>query len=320
MAQIDILMACYNGERYINEQIDSIFAQTYTDWHLLIRDDGSTDRTVEIINDYIAKNPGKITLIDDDKGNLGPKGNFYYLFETADAPYFSFSDQDDLWRPNKLQLAYEKMCDLAETENVDSTPLMVFADREIIDSDNNLLSASYWARQGLHPKNFHGLLSLLPKCVAAGSTMLINKKLRDMSLPVPKEAIMHDTWVELIASAFGRWEYNDEVVLSYRRHDANVSGGQQSFKESRNILSRAMKLFGSLKIQKNVYRENYIQAKVFYDRFEQQLEPDLRKDVQRFLSIHSSNPFHRAWLRFAKGFGPHGWERKLTFCLLSRVA
>ena len=99
---IDILMATHNGEEYIGQQLDSIFAQTNQDWQLLCRDDGSNDSTVSIVTQYMTRHPGRIKLLSDNKGRLGVGLNFGELLEHSNADYIMFADQDDVWLPEKI--------------------------------------------------------------------------------------------------------------------------------------------------------------------------------------------------------------------------
>ena len=112
--KIDILMATYNGEKYLAEQLDSIINQTYHNWNLLIRDDNSTDRTLEIIQDY-QKKDNRIKLLKDNKGNLGIVKNFEELLKNSESEFIMFSDQDDIWIENKLD-AYLKTAEKIKTK------------------------------------------------------------------------------------------------------------------------------------------------------------------------------------------------------------
>ena len=320
MAKIDVLMATYNGGEYLREQIESILNQTFTDWRLVIRDDGSNDDvTLKVINEYVDVNPNKIVLLDDGRGNLGPLGNFNALLEYSDAEFFNFSDQDDIWKSNKLELAYDKMSKMV-TEYGQDIPLLVFADREVVDSNKNILVESYWNTQGQHPKDISDLLTVMSMCVAAGSTMLMNRSLRSACLPIPDAARMHDTWIELVAMALGKVDYIEDVALSYRRHDKNVSGGQQSFRESRNIFARAKKLMKSLTIQRTVYQIYFEQAEVFYQRYKDQLDRSTLARVEAFVNFRQSHLLKRVYMALVHKLGPYGWERKTAFILLASGA
>lgn len=317
MAKIDILMATYNGARYINEQIESIFAQTEKNWRLVIRDDGSTDGTLDILKNLEEKYPDHISLICDQKGNLGPLSNFNELCAYADAPYCSFSDQDDLWEQNKLQRALEEFEKL-EKKYSNNIPLMVFADRSIIDSKGNTVVPSYYKRQGLDAQAYSQLKNNLGLCIAAGSTMLINQALLKKSLPIPEEARMHDTWIELVVTALGEKSFFDEIALKYRRHDNNVSGGQEDFKASRSIFSRALSLLKKIHFQRCGYAINFQQAKAFKNRYNAELDKVRSDELNTFISLESSNLLSRCIKIACKNIGPLSWERKLAFILFCK--
>ena len=132
---IAILMATYNGEQFIREQLDSLFAQTYTDWTLFVRDDGSTDNTISIIECY-QKEHHNIVIIDNEGKNLGPFMNFMDLLQKVDSPLYMFIDQDDVWLPHKIEneiAAFRSLnCD-------ETTPGLVFTNLQLVDENLNIL-------------------------------------------------------------------------------------------------------------------------------------------------------------------------------------
>ena len=132
MEKIDILLATYNGEKYIKEQIDSILNQSYTNFNLIISDDSSTDSTVEILKEYEKKDE-RIKLIVQ-KENLGYIKNFEYLLTQVNSKYYMFSDQDDFWVNDKVLKSYNKLV----KENLD----LVFCDLEIVDENLNKVNES----------------------------------------------------------------------------------------------------------------------------------------------------------------------------------
>jgi glycosyltransferase involved in cell wall biosynthesis len=106
---VQILLATYNGARFLREQLDSLFNQTFQDFTVLIRDDGSTDNTVQIIEEYNQKFPNKITLLEDSFKNVGATQNFGILLENATADYIFFCDQDDIWVKHKIEKSLQKI-------------------------------------------------------------------------------------------------------------------------------------------------------------------------------------------------------------------
>ena len=109
---IEILLGTFNGGAFLEQQINSILEQTYHDWRMIIRDDGSTDNTLSLIEGYIEKHPDKFTLIINEKASGSAKNNFMRLIQDASADYVMFCDQDDFWEPDKIQLTYNMLLQL----------------------------------------------------------------------------------------------------------------------------------------------------------------------------------------------------------------
>ena len=128
---IEILLSSFNGEKYIKELLDSIIAQSYENWQLLIRDDGSKDSTSDIINKYEQIYPTKIKIINDGGKNLGSTLSFARLLECCQGEYIMLSDQDDVWLPNKIELTLNEIVNLAS--GVKNQPLMVFTDLKVVN-------------------------------------------------------------------------------------------------------------------------------------------------------------------------------------------
>jgi len=225
-AQIAILMATYNGERYLPKQLDSILNQDFEDWVLLVSDDGSKDRTMEILSDYQKRYPQKIKLLEKEKPSGGAKKNFLFLTRQADGyPYLMYCDQDDFWKPEKIRVTLEKM---RETENGDpATPCLVHTDLEVVDQTMNTISPSFFRFSGLRPERC-GLNQLLIQNIVTGCTMMINHALWELAVrPVDEEQIlMHDWWFALIAAAVGRIGFVNQSLILYRQHGDNSVGAK----------------------------------------------------------------------------------------------
>lgn len=222
--KIDVLLATYNSEKYLNEQIGSIIAQDYTDWRLLIRDGGSSDSTMQIVGRYIDEHPDKIMLVPSE-GNSSALKNFSELLAVSTADLVMFSDHDDVWMNDKISrtlATYRK----AEFESSPATPILVFTDKIVVDSTLNKISDSYFRMQNLDPKRIQ-LNYLMFQNVASGCTMLFNKALREIALPIPEEAVMHDHWLSLVAAAFGKTVCLDEPTMFYRQHKENYYGASE---------------------------------------------------------------------------------------------
>lgn len=219
--KIAILMATYNGEKYICQQIDSILSQTCKDWELYIHDDGSTDDTIAAVESYVEKYPNKIHLIDG-KSTGGAKYNFFYLFGQVEAPYYMTCDQDDVWLDKKIELTYDKMLTI---ENKADVPCLVYTELRVVDSELNTIADTMSGYQSLdcHKRTINQFI--LQNSVT-GCTMMINRALRDKMLHITDidNTIMHDWWAALVAAQFGKTAFIDEPTILYRQHGDNSLG------------------------------------------------------------------------------------------------
>lgn len=220
---VDILMAVYNGERYLSEQIASLQAQTHKDWRLLVADDGSSDGTVELLQS-IARDDPRICVLDRETGNLGPCRRFLWLVGKASADYILFADQDDVWDPTKVETLLDTIL-REEDEHGSTDPIAVFCDAEVVDERLDTIAPSFLAYEHFDPAGID-LRHLLVNNVAPGCTMIVNRALADaLELPAdPTQVIMHDWWLLLTAAALGTVAFVDKPLLKYRQHGGNASG------------------------------------------------------------------------------------------------
>jgi glycosyltransferase involved in cell wall biosynthesis len=223
---VEILLATYNGERYLSEQIESICNQTYTNWKIIVRDDGSTDSTKDILKKYKLLLMNKFEILDwsNKHGNIGVVENFQYLIYKSKADYIMFCDQDDIWVPEKIE---ESIKTLKKYENFISPqiPLLFFSDLIIVDDNIRTLSSSMWATQKLNP-NFSQKIKKLATCnVITGCTVLINKFARDLFKLNLTNKIIHDWWIALaVLKNNGKIIIEPKPLVKYRQHDKNVIG------------------------------------------------------------------------------------------------
>lgn len=219
-------MATYNGEKYLKQQIDSILAQSNKKWELLIRDDGSHDNTVSIITDYQTKYPNKIKLITDNKHHLGANLNFGQLLEYTNAEYIMFSDQDDVWLPNKIELTLRVM--KSAEQLYPEKPVLVHTDLKVVDPNLNIIAESMWSYQKLLPQLGNNLNKISAQNVVTGCAMMINKKAKVISIPIPEEAIMYDWWIALNVAKHGKIVYVSLPSILYRQHADNEIGAKNA--------------------------------------------------------------------------------------------
>lgn len=222
--KIDILMATYNGEKYIREQIDSILSQSYSDFRLMISDDCSTDSTRDILIEYAQKD-NRIKLFFQEF-NLGIVKNFEYLMKRVESDCFMFSDQDDVWKSDKIL----KTISLMKVTNSD----LIYTDLEVVDQDLKLINSSYISLKGFDKKvKYNNFESLYLNNYITGSTMLVKSEWIDKIVPLPSESkfILHDYWTALVVSKLGKMTYLDEPLVKYRQHGKNEIGSKRKSDE-----------------------------------------------------------------------------------------
>lgn len=228
---VAVLMSTYNGERYLNEQIDSIINQSYTNWHLYIRDDGSSDSTIDIIRMYEQKN-SKISFVNQDNiKNVGITKSFLELLNNVKAELYMFSDQDDVWEKDKISLAVKAM----KKQSKPNQPACVFSELQVVDHNLNHIRKMNGNNVWFDFPHF-----LFGNCVT-GCTMMINPQLKSklkINLTNIDNLYLHDWWIALIASALGQLIYIDKATILYRQHGDNVEGSQEN-----NLFSLFKRLF-----------------------------------------------------------------------------
>lgn len=249
---IDILLASYNGEKYIAEQIESILNQTYKDWFLYIKDDCSTDNTVNIINAYEKRYKDKIKVVVSDKPTGSAKNNFFSMLQYSKSDYIMTCDQDDVWIPEKIEITYNKM---KEAENAyKDIPILVHTDLKVADENLNIISDSLLKMQNLDSSR-DKLNNLLVQNIVTGCTVMVNRKLLDYIKTIPKYAIMHDWWMALIAASLGKIEFIEKPTVFYRQHKYNDVGAKNV-----NSANYILKRLSNINDIKKSISDTYIQS------------------------------------------------------------
>lgn len=224
--QLEILLSTFNGAEFLHEQIDSLLSQSFKDWRLCVRDDGSTDDTLKIIDNYVSLHPDKIFLMQDGLGNIGASQSFSTLMSYSKASYVALCDQDDVWCSNKLMLQMNKIHEEEGRLGID-LPLLINTDLQVTDQFLNILSPSLWEYQNIDPVKMHDLHYLLVQNHVTGCTVLMNRALINSLLPISENAIMHDWWLVLVASAKGGIISLNEATVLYRQHELNDIGAKK---------------------------------------------------------------------------------------------
>ncbi len=278
---ISVLLSTYNGGNYLKEQLDSLFSQTNCDLKIIARDDGSSDNTVELLQSY------SIEIMPSCE-NVGVKENFSLLLEYGlkhtDSEYFMFCDQDDVWENDKVEKTYKRILEL-EDKSTD-TPLLVHTDLKIVDERLNTISPSFFHHEFIMPR-YNSLNRLLMQNTITGCTVMINRKLAKLCLPIPDGAIMHDWWIGLVASKFGKIDYIDESLIQYRQHEKN-SIGAKGFSYI-SILMKFYKLFYKNELYLKDMLANLLQAKAFLDMYGKTLDEEAIKMLEEFTVLESKS-------------------------------
>ena len=218
---IAILMATYNGERYISEQLDSIMRQSCTSWQLFVHDDGSTDQTPAILRSYALEHDNMTVL--EYESQRGSAANFLSLLQRVEADYYMFSDQDDVWRNDKIQVSFDAMQN-EETAHP-GKPVIVYSDLCVTDKALKVVCESFWQQSNIHPEFLTKFADIAAVTPATGSTMLFNRQARQQAVYPANHATMHDAWVTAcVLRTDGIIHPISQPLVSYRQHEDNVIG------------------------------------------------------------------------------------------------
>lgn len=271
MEKIDILMATYNGEKYLEEQIESILNQTYTNFNLYISDDCSKDLTREILKKY-EKKDNRIKLFFQEK-NLGYIKNFEFLLNQVESEYYMLSDQDDFWLIDKVEKSFNKL--------IETNSDLVYTDLEVVDKDLNMIYPSMWKYLKIDKKvKYDNLISeYLYNCVT-GCTIISKKEYLKYILPLPNksEFMPHDYWISLVVAIKGKISHLDEKTIKYRQHGNNQIGTEKTSHKFKKF-EQVRELFLRVKIE---HFEDYVKRS---DVFNNEQKDFNKKCLEYFIDI-----------------------------------
>lgn len=306
---VSILMASYNGEKYIGEQIQSILGQTFQDFMLYINDDHSNDETFNIIQKYAIRFPDKIIATQSKKNSSNAKFNFINMMIEKNDDYVMLCDQDDVWLPNKVELTLDRMHKL-ENQHGKQTPILVHTDLRVVDENLHTVSESYqYSMNGnfLRCELKHELI----QNTLTGCTAMYNCSLSNLISAAPPYMVMHDWWLMLVACTFGIVDYIDEPTILYRQHEKNSIGA----KDVRSVFYKVNKLV-NFKDVKRAIEETYLQAQSLFKVYSYQLLPEQRHLVITYCSIPHMSKLRRLKTVLALGTLKYSVARKIAQLIL----
>lgn len=287
---IKILMCTYNGEKYIKEQLQSIVDNTADNWNIVVSDDCSADDTVKIIEEFKKNFPDKI-IVNVNRTKKGAIVNFLSnIYEIGltlhDDDFIMLCDQDDIWNPDKIRKTMDSMAELTDHCG-NRMPLLVCSDAAVADDQMKVISDSFRKMNNYKIRNLD-FPHLMMENKVQGCTVMINKSLALMLDRLPKSATMHDGWLGLIASAFGKIKYIDEPTMKYRQHGKNVQG---SVAYQDDIKSK----FSNLKGQRQIVMNTTGQIAEFIDIYGEQLPQKALRQARAFATLPQQNFFVRRY-------------------------
>ena len=277
---ISVVMASFNGEKFIQEQIRSILDQSFLPNEIIICDDNSTDKTVEIINSI---NSPLIKLFVNN-ASLGVVDNFKKAVSFSNPEnMIAFADQDDIWLPNKIESLYKELLEI----NDEQFPTLVYSDLSLIDEKGNIINPSFW-NQLSHDEHEHCLKTLLFGNFITGLSIMMNKKMRAHFLMKPDNIILHDVWLALIAFTFGKVSRISRPLALYRQHTNNVNYNSTSRKLSKWKM-RLLK-FKMIFIKNDFLKSEFIIIKSFYNFYIKEISNDDKALINKFMRLENK-PF-----------------------------
>jgi glycosyltransferase involved in cell wall biosynthesis len=273
---VTILLATYNGEAYIRQQLDSLLNQTHKELGILISDDQSTDRTPEIINEYKKKYPKQIQSLIHIKPSGSPQNNFFRLLSAADDDYIMLCDQDDIWLPDKVEVTLKEMKRL-ESQWGKDLPLLVHGDLSVTDEEGTIRhpSMAKFQKIAVYDNRF---THYLVENNITGNTIMINRSFLPFFSYLPKQCMMHDWWLGLLASCFGKISYIDRPLLLYRQHGSNQVGSKGGLEQYVTRLTQKER-------SKEQYRNMFLQARSFLKQYGKDMDEEKKEALEQFVQL-----------------------------------
>jgi len=301
---ISILMATYNGEQYIEQQLESLLNQTIQEFVLFVCDDHSTDGTYNILLRYAKQYQDKIHVSQNSQNSGSSKENFFELMLHNQDDYIMLCDQDDVWLPNKIEMSFSAIQN-REVVAGKQTPILLHTDLCVVDKDLHVVNPSLNQMLDLNLE-YDTLAAQIVQNTVTGGTVMYNRALAKL-IKKPSFCIMHDWWIGLIATAFGEKIYLPEATMLYRQHDQNVIG-------AKNVRSLGYTINRVLHIRdiRTLLDATYQQASAFLREYNIHLNDKQVEFLQKYVSIPTVSKFKR-WQRINElRTVKHGFFRRVA--------
>ncbi len=294
---VEILLATYNGEKYLSELIDSLLEQSYRNILITISDDSSTDGTIGIIRKYKDEYPGLFRILPHTDRFGNAKDNFFFLLRNSVADYVFLCDQDDVWLPEKVEIMMD------ELQKHDNEPALVHSDLKVVDASLNTITESFVRFSNYNPEH-EDFYSLIFMNTVTGCACAVNRKLINMlnmtSISEYGNIIMHDRWLALIAAAFGAIKFSNVPLILYRQHDTNSVGAVRYSFIGVKGLRKIVRIISRKKEQTNAFIRSYSNY----------LDTDIKQFLLWFFRRRSGVMFY-----IKNRTKIHGLKRKIGFLL-----
>ncbi len=310
-SDVNIVLAIYNGENYLPEFLESLEKQNVFGWKLLYRDDGSSDKSVTILENFKSKK-FEINKKYDSLGNIGVINNFSSLLSQSTGKYVMLADQDDIWYPDKIATSLAAIQKMEKDDTGKIKPALVFSDLHVVDDNLNITHPSFIKMQGLEQLCQPSFLQLLTQNVAPGCTMIVNRALLDLALPIPVDIAMHDWWLIQVASLFGRIDFLKKPTIAYRQHQKNLVGAR-----SRSLISISKDIFKSTDGYRSRQLKAQRQASAIIIRYANTMNKSDKAAAIAFSNLSKKLLLVRQLTAFRYGLKQSGFLRNFGFyCLM----
>lgn len=285
MKKIAILLSTYNGECFIEEQLRSIFNQSYQNFSLFVRDDGSNDKTVTILNNYSKRHDNMFFQEDANCRNLGASLSFMKLLESVDADYYVFCDQDDIWDKDKLKIQLNTIAkhDVKYT----NIPIVAFHDLVLMNKKGQIINNSFWSLREIFVESVQ-FESIFVKNVITGCAAMINNQMKSEILKCKHQNIlMYDHLIALIGYSFGRAIPINKGLILYRDHESSVTP-----KAKIKFEHRVLNLINNFN-RKDYLLPHILQLEEFLEVFHNYLNQYQINSLKMFIAKKKLSPFIR---------------------------